>query len=49
MNGLWKRPDERFVEKAVHFVIPSEVRNLSSFRAREKKERFLAPLGMTKS
>jgi hypothetical protein len=29
MNGLWKRPDERFVEKAVHFVIPSEARNPS--------------------
>jgi hypothetical protein len=30
------------------FVIPSEARNLSSVEGREKKERFLASLGMTK-
>jgi RNase P/RNase MRP subunit p30 len=30
------------------FVIPSGARNLSSIQAQEKKERFLAPLGMTK-
>jgi hypothetical protein len=29
------------------FVIPSGARNLSRFSVREKKERFLAPLGMT--
>jgi hypothetical protein len=32
----------------VYFVIPSEARNLSSIDAQEKKERFLASLGMTK-
>jgi hypothetical protein len=31
-----------------HFVIPSGARNLSWSFAHEKKERFLAPLGMTK-
>jgi hypothetical protein len=36
------------VEVAVYFVIPSEARNLSWVRAGEKKERFLASLGMTK-
>jgi len=35
-------------EKVVHFVIPSEARNLSSICTDEKKERFLASLGMTK-
>jgi len=35
------------VEKVVYFVIPSEARNLSSVYAHEKKERFLASLGMT--
>jgi hypothetical protein len=35
-------------EKVVYFVIPSGARNLSSIQAQEKKERFLAPLGMTK-
>jgi hypothetical protein len=30
------------------FVIPSEARNLSLVSARQKKERFLASLGMTK-
>jgi len=30
------------------FVILSEAKNLSSVYAHEKKERFLAPLGMTK-
>src|SRR5271165_3065027 len=30
------------------FVIPRGARNLSWFSAHEKKERFLAPLGMTK-
>jgi hypothetical protein len=30
------------------FVIPSEARNLSRGYAHEKKERFLASLGMTK-
>jgi hypothetical protein len=32
-----------------HFVIPSGARNLSGGYADGKKERFLAPLGMTKS
>jgi hypothetical protein len=36
-------------EKVVYFVIPSEARNLSSIWPHEKKERFLASLGMTKS
>jgi len=35
-------------EVIVNFVIPSEARNLSSVLANEKKERFLASLGMTK-
>jgi hypothetical protein len=34
-------------EKADYFVIPSEARNLSSIDSDEKKERFLASLGMT--
>jgi len=36
-------------KKVVIFVIPSEARNLSEGCAHEKKERFLASLGMTKS
>jgi hypothetical protein len=40
---------EELEEKVPHpFVIPSEARNLSSIYAQEKKERFLASLGMTK-
>jgi hypothetical protein len=39
---------EGLAEKAPHFVIPSEARNLSSIYAQEKKEGFLASLGMTK-
>ena len=35
-------------EVIVNFVIPSEARNLSSVLAHDKKERFLASLGMTK-
>jgi len=35
-------------EMAVYFVIPSEASNPSSVSPREKKERFLASLGMTK-
>jgi hypothetical protein len=35
-------------EKVVYFVIRSEARNLSSIWPYEKKERFLASLGMTK-
>jgi len=35
-------------EKVIYFVIPSGARNLSSMYTHEKKERFLAPLGMTK-
>jgi hypothetical protein len=35
-------------KKIVYFVIPSEARNLSSIWPHEKKERFLASLGMTK-
>jgi hypothetical protein len=35
-------------EKVIYFVIPSEARNLSSIQRHEKKERFLASLGMTK-
>jgi hypothetical protein len=31
------------------FVIPSGAKNFSSVQVREKKETFLAPLGMTKS
>jgi hypothetical protein len=34
--------------KSLSFVIPSEARNLSPIYAQEKKERFLASLGMTK-
>jgi hypothetical protein len=34
--------------KVFYFVIPSEARNLSSTSGQEKKERFLASLGMTK-
>jgi len=37
-----------YVEKVLYFVIPSEARNLSSVCTQEKKERFLALLGMTK-
>jgi hypothetical protein len=40
--------DLQAAEKIVYFVIPSGARNLSSIEAQEKKERFLAPLGMTK-
>jgi hypothetical protein len=36
-------------EKVIYFVIPSGARNLTWVWARGKKERFLAPLGMTKS
>jgi hypothetical protein len=36
-------------EKVIYFFIPSEARNLSSIEAQEKKERFLASLGMTKN
>jgi hypothetical protein len=39
---------EQVAEKVPNFVIPSEARNLSSIQAQEKKERFLASLGMTK-
>jgi hypothetical protein len=39
---------EQAAKKVVYFVIPSGARNLSSMYAHEKKERFLAPLGMTK-
>src|SRR4029077_13344085 len=39
---------EQAAEKAVYFVIPSEARNLSSIWPYEKKERFLASLGMTR-
>jgi hypothetical protein len=38
---------EQAAEKAVYFVIPSEARNLTSIWPYEKKERFLASLGMT--
>jgi hypothetical protein len=34
-------------EKVFHFVILGEARNLSSIWRHEKKERFLASLGMT--
>jgi hypothetical protein len=40
---------EQAAEKVVIFVIPSEARNLSEGCVEEKKERFLASLGMTKS
>jgi hypothetical protein len=36
------------VEETIYFVIPSEARNLSGVQLEEKKERFLASLGMTK-
>ena len=39
---------EEAAEKVIYFVIPSEARNLSSIQRHEKKERFLASLGMTK-
>jgi hypothetical protein len=39
---------QQAAEKVIYFVIPSGARNLSSTLVREKKERFLAPLGMTK-
>jgi hypothetical protein len=39
----------QYAEKVHNTVIPREARNLSSFHAQEKKERFLASLGMTKS
>jgi hypothetical protein len=35
-------------EKVICFVIPSEARNLSPALGQEKKERFLASLGITK-
>jgi hypothetical protein len=38
---------EQVAEKVFYFVIPSEARNLSSIWRHEKKERFLASLGMT--
>jgi hypothetical protein len=45
----WKAPPYLTLQrKTRHFVIPSEARNLSSIHAQEKKERFLASLGMTK-
>jgi hypothetical protein len=40
---------EQAAEKIAYFVIPSGARNLSSIQAEEKKERFLAPLGMKKA
>jgi hypothetical protein len=39
---------EQAAEEIVNFVVPSEARNLSSVLAHDKKERFLASLGMTK-
>jgi hypothetical protein len=36
-------------ERVAVFVIPSGARNLSEGYAHEKNEKFLAPLGMTKS
>jgi hypothetical protein len=39
---------EQDAEKLIYFAIPSEVRNPSLILLHEKKERFLAPLGMTK-
>ena len=38
---------EMAAKKVVYCVIPSEARNLSSIWLHEKKERFLASLGMT--
>jgi hypothetical protein len=40
--------DSLSAEKVVYFVISSEARNFSSIEHREKKERFLASLEMTK-
>jgi hypothetical protein len=40
---------EQAAEKVIHFVIPSEARNLSFFALGQIEERFLASLGMTKS
>jgi len=45
IGGLATSP---VAEEAANFVIPSGARNLSAALANEKKERFLAPLGMTK-
>ena len=39
---------EQAAEKVSYFVILSGARNLSWGQVNEKKERFLAPLGMTK-
>jgi hypothetical protein len=39
---------EQALKKVIYFVIPSEARNLSVVSIMKKKERFLAPLGMTK-
>jgi len=36
------------MEKVTYLVIPSGARNLPAVKAHENKERFLAPLGMTK-
>jgi hypothetical protein len=44
-----KRVAEQVAEKVVIFDILSEARNPSEGYADEKKERFLASLGMTKS
>jgi hypothetical protein len=39
---------KKAAEKVICSVFPSEARNLSSALGQEKKERFLASLGMTK-
>jgi hypothetical protein len=36
------------MEKVTYLVIPSGARNPTAVKAHEKKERFLAPLRMTK-
>ena len=49
MRGVCnKTPGQPGCAKKDNFAIPSGARNLSVLLAREKKERFLAPLGMTK-
>jgi hypothetical protein len=47
MRCLLVRQAPQAAEIVVYSVIPSGARNLSSIFAQVKKERFLAPLGMT--
>ena len=47
-NSYQSMQAEQAAEKLIYFAIPSEVRNPSLILRHEKKERFLASLGMTK-